>query len=492
MGSLGIQTSFAPLSLPIGDSALMRPLAAHSTPRRFIWAYRWLEPIGDAVAAAVALQSTSLALASWHRFHGATQTAPGMASTLITMLLVVGVLQYMGAYRSARSLLSIRETADALAASAITGLLLYVLSLGGIVHLLPKQAFAMSPALFLLLLIEKSWLSSRMMRWHEHGYGVSKVAICGSGIACKRLFTTLVNSPKLGLWPAVVIDPSASSPDQEIRESGYRIRRSAPVLAQDICCSTLRRAGVERVLLIASSFNNSEIQDVFSEAARCGLQVQICGNDLATSSTSLECADIDGVMLWNTTSRPFARTYELAKRGFDALVALLLIIAFLPILAAVAIAIKLTSPGDVIFRQVRVGRRNRRFTIYKFRSMHVAACGDGFSPTSGTDNRISGIGRILRKTSLDELPQLFNVLKGDMSLVGPRPEMRFIVDGYTPLQARRLEVAPGITGLWQLSADRKDLIHNNVEYDLYYLRNRGFCIDLAILLHTVIFATKGI
>jgi exopolysaccharide biosynthesis polyprenyl glycosylphosphotransferase len=492
MGSLGIQTSFAPLSLPLTDLALARPAAASSTPRRFIWAYRWLEPVCDSLAAAAAVQGTTLVLASWHQFHSTTQSRPGVALTLVTMLLVVGVLQYMGAYRSARSLLSIRETADALAASAVTALFLYVLCLAGMVHLLPGQAFAIAPALFLLLLVEKNWLGVRMMHWHERGYGVTKVAICGSGIACKRLYTTLVNSPKLGLWPTAVIDPSATGSNQNIRESGYRIRRSTPVLAQSVCCATLRRAGIERVLLIASSFNNSEIQDVFSEASRCGLQVQICGNDLATSSTSLECADIDGVMLWNTTSRPLTRTYELAKRGFDALAALSLIIAFSPVLAAIAVAIKLTSPGDVIFRQVRVGRRNRRFTIYKFRSMHVAACGDGFSPTSGTDNRISAIGRILRKTSLDELPQLFNVLKGEMSLVGPRPEMRFIVDGYTPLQARRLEVAPGITGLWQLSADRKDLIHNNVEYDLYYLRNRSFCVDIAILLHTVIFATKGI
>ena len=98
----------------------------------------------------------------------------------------------------------------------------------------------------------------------------------------------------------------------------------------------------------------------------------------------------------------------------------------------------------------------------------------------------------MRRTSLDEIPQLLNVIKGEMSLVGPRPEMPFIVEQYTWLQRQRLIVKPGITGLWQLSADRKFPIHENIEYDLYYIRNRKLFMDLAILLHTFIFATHGI
>jgi lipopolysaccharide/colanic/teichoic acid biosynthesis glycosyltransferase len=115
-----------------------------------------------------------------------------------------------------------------------------------------------------------------------------------------------------------------------------------------------------------------------------------------------------------------------------------------------------------------------------------------YSPTSTADPRITRIGRFLRRTSLDELPQIMNVLKGEMSLVGPRPEMPFIVEGYNALHRLRLMVKPGITGLWQLSADRASPIHENIEYDLYYIRNRCFFMDLAILLHTVIFAAKGI
>ena len=109
-----------------------------------------------------------------------------------------------------------------------------------------------------------------------------------------------------------------------------------------------------------------------------------------------------------------------------------------------------------------------------------------------TDSRITKVGRLLRRTSLDELPQLLNVLRGEMTLVGPRPEMPFIVEKYTPRQRARLQVVPGITGLWQLSADRAFEIHENLDYDIYYLRFRNFFMDLAILVHTALFAMRGV
>jgi lipopolysaccharide/colanic/teichoic acid biosynthesis glycosyltransferase len=113
-------------------------------------------------------------------------------------------------------------------------------------------------------------------------------------------------------------------------------------------------------------------------------------------------------------------------------------------------------------------------------------------PTCAEDPRVTRVGRWLRRSSLDELPQLINVLKGEMSLVGPRPEMPFIVDQYDEKQRQRLCVTPGLTGLWQLSADRAFLIHENIYYDLYYIRNRNFFMDVAILLHTIAFAARGV
>jgi lipopolysaccharide/colanic/teichoic acid biosynthesis glycosyltransferase len=130
--------------------------------------------------------------------------------------------------------------------------------------------------------------------------------------------------------------------------------------------------------------------------------------------------------------------------------------------------------------------------MYKFRSMYSGSESYACSPTSGRDPRITRVGRVLRHTCIDELPQLVNVLRGEMSLVGPRPEMPFIVAQYEEIHRRRLVVKPGVTGLWQLSADRSAPIHHNISYDLYYVRNRNFLMDVAILLHTVVFAFRGV
>jgi len=162
-----------------------------------------------------------------------------------------------------------------------------------------------------------------------------------------------------------------------------------------------------------------------------------------------------------------------------------------PVLILVAVIVRLDSPGPVFFHQTRIGKKGVPFEMHKFRSMRVDSPQYGYHPTSAQDSRITRSGKWLRRTSLDELPQLLNVFRGQMSLVGPRPEMPFIVEKYDARQRQRLQVTPGITGLWQISADRAALIHENLQYDLYYIRNRNFFMDIALLLHTLMFAVRG-
>ena len=150
------------------------------------------------------------------------------------------------------------------------------------------------------------------------------------------------------------------------------------------------------------------------------------------------------------------------------------------------------SPGPVFFTHERVGKAGKPFRLYKFRTMQVETNQYEVSPLSPDDPRITRIGRFLRKTSLDELPQIINVLKGEMSLVGPRPEMPFIVATYDDIHKARLAVLPGITGLWQLSADRRKPIHENMDYDLYYIKNMSFFLDITILINTLFFAIRGV
>lgn len=189
--------------------------------------------------------------------------------------------------------------------------------------------------------------------------------------------------------------------------------------------------------------------------------------------------------------RTAPRHYALCKRAVDLVISLLLLILFAPLLALIAALVRLDSTGPAFFIQKRVGRNGELFDIYKFRSMYAGSTRYELSPTTSRDPRITRIGRMLRRTSLDELPQLLNVLLGNMSLVGPRPEMPFIVRGYNERHQQRLTVTPGITGLWQLSPDRVYPIHHNIHHDLYYVQNRTLRMDISILLRTLFFTMRG-
>ena len=183
--------------------------------------------------------------------------------------------------------------------------------------------------------------------------------------------------------------------------------------------------------------------------------------------------------------------YAIVKRTMDIFSSFLLILVLAPLMAAVWLVLLLTGKGSPLFRQTRIGKHGVPFTLYKFRTMKPEADEYEVAPVKKDDPRITPMGRFLRMTSLDELPQLFNVLRGHMSMVGPRPEMDFIVKEYNAWQRRRLEVKPGITGLWQIMG-RKDLpLHENLEYDFYYMKNQSIMLDIAILARTVVTVLKG-
>lgn len=176
-----------------------------------------------------------------------------------------------------------------------------------------------------------------------------------------------------------------------------------------------------------------------------------------------------------------------AKRGkylLDFVAAFLLILIFSPLMILISVLIKLSSRGPIFFSHQRVGYKNRLFVILKFRSLHVDTPSYSEKPDSNEDIRITTIGKWIRKTSLDELPQLFNVLKGDMSLVGPRPEMPFLAEKYEDWENQRHLVRPGMTGLWQLSPRRRESIRDGISVDLEYIENLSLWNDFKILLRT--------
>lgn len=203
---------------------------------------------------------------------------------------------------------------------------------------------------------------------------------------------------------------------------------------------------------------------------------------------------------------------DIAKRTMDLVVATTALIVILPLLAVVAVLIKVTSPGPVFFKQKRVGFGGREFTLFKFRSMNInndesvhKAFVKDFIKNSGLevsddtqafkivhDKRVTRIGAFLRKTSLDELPQLLNIICGDMSLVGPRPPIKYEVDEYHIWHRRRvMEVKPGLTGFWQVYGRSSTSFENMVRMDIYYIKYRNFLLDVMLILRTPFVLLKG-
>jgi lipopolysaccharide/colanic/teichoic acid biosynthesis glycosyltransferase len=173
------------------------------------------------------------------------------------------------------------------------------------------------------------------------------------------------------------------------------------------------------------------------------------------------------------------------NRAADVVFAAVGLVVTSPLLAAAAVAVKLEDGGPVVFRQTRVGKGGKDFELVKLRSMRVGAelMGAGYAVDRG-DARITRVGRLLRRTSLDELPQLWNVLRGDMSVIGPRPTLRYQVDRYTDRQRRRLDVLPGLTGWAQIHGRATLSWDERIELDVWYVEHRSPRLDLKILLRT--------
>lgn len=196
--------------------------------------------------------------------------------------------------------------------------------------------------------------------------------------------------------------------------------------------------------------------------------------------------------------------YRVSKRTFDLVVASAALVLLVPIIPLIVVMIRLDTPGPVFFKQERVGKNGRTFNFFKFRSMHVDAEKrkreiEALNEQEGpvfkvrSDPRITSVGKFLRRSSLDEIPQIFNVFKGEMTIVGPRPPLPSEVEHYQPWHRRRLEVTPGITCLWQISG-RSHLSFNEwMRLDMEYLKRRSFKADLLILLKTIpaVIARKG-
>ena len=306
-------------------------------------------------------------------------------------------------------------------------------------------------------------------------------------------------------------------------ESGYRVAgictpagpvrgaTSIPVEGLDIpivgideaIVGAVRETGVHTVAMAATDhLKPAEIRRLMWELEALGVDLMVSPGLIDVADERLHSRAVAGMAMLEVAKPQYSRANSLAKRAFDVLFTIAALAVAAPVMIAAAVAVKLSSPGPVFYTSERIGRDGGTFKMIKFRSMfrdadrQHAQMVDEHQGTAiffkvKDDPRVTPIGRILRKFSVDELPQFFNVLRGDMSVVGPRPQARREVDCYDDLFRRRLSVKPGLTGLWQVSG-RSDLhVEEAVRLDLSYVENWSPVQDLAIIARTVKTVLRG-
>jgi len=282
-----------------------------------------------------------------------------------------------------------------------------------------------------------------------------------------------------------------------VDEAAHRApREGQPVAGSPSLSRVIAEQHIDRVIIAPDGHDQDDVLHVIRLIKAMGVKVSVLPRLLEVVGSSSTFEDVDGMTLLGVRQYGVSKSSQLLKRSMDIVGASICILLLAPLLAALAVAVKLDCPGPVFFRQRRIGRQGQRFEMMKFRSMVPGAEAikqqlrhrnevEGGLFKIADDPRITRVGRFLRSTSLDELPQLFNVLGGSMSLVGPRPLVQdedALIEGW---QRRRLAVKPGMTGLWQIFGSSRIPLPEMVKIDYLYGANWSLWLDLKILIRTV-------
>jgi exopolysaccharide biosynthesis polyprenyl glycosylphosphotransferase len=252
---------------------------------------------------------------------------------------------------------------------------------------------------------------------------------------------------------------------------------------------------IEEVIIALPSISHGRTLDIVSLCEKTKVRFKIVPDEFEVMAGDARLERVDDLPFIKLLEEPIQGLRAFMKRGTDVLISSLVLLLSLPFTFLITLLIKLDSRGPVLFEQGRVGKDAKIFKIYKFRSMiNDAEKHTGPVWAEKNDSRMTRIGRVLRRASLDEIPQFFNVLKGEMSLVGPRPERPYFVKQHQELNGRRLSVRPGVTGLAQINGRYNLSIKEKAKYDLYYIKNQSLSLDLKILLRTlgVVFRQHGV
>ncbi|UCF91871.1 MAG: sugar transferase [Desulfobacterales bacterium] len=398
-----------------------------------------------------------------------------------------------GVYKKESSILNVEEIKNCIKGITFSFFILSLILVFGKINL-SRYTLIFSFVLCVIATVAEKMIFYNILPSFAPLQGYHKrVLIYGAGELGKALFRSLANSPKMRIIPVGFIDDDPSKSDMVCYQSGFNCKHCLRVIGTRADIQRLKEEyGINEIFIAISNIKDKHLRELLDYLKQQRIEASFVPNlheAFLHKVTIKKIGDLPIVKEIDFYHRPL---YIVVKRYMDFILAAFLLTLLWPLFAVIAVAIKLDSKGSVIFKQTRVGKEGKIFQIYKFRSMFAETDAHAINPVDFKDPRITRVGRFLRKTSLDELPQIINVLKGEMSFVGPRPEMPFIAEKYDGIQKERLTVLPGITGLWQLSGDRSKAIHENMDYDLYYIRNVSFFLDVAILIQTTFFAFKGI
>ncbi|WP_245821175.1 sugar transferase [Geodermatophilus pulveris] len=346
------------------------------------------------------------------------------------------------------------------------------------------------PALTLGSLLGRFAARCTLRGLRAQGRCTKRVVVVGRGTAALELVDRLRRERFAGL-EVVAVCVTPGDRDRVTQVAGV------PVGGLDDVLSLVGSLGADTIAVTSASETAAQyLRSLSWQLEGTGIELLVAPGLIEVAGPRLHIRPFEGLPLLSVEQPRFEGWQRVVKGGLDRVVAALAVLLLAPVLLGVAVAVKVTSPGPVLYRQERVGVNGQAFTMLKFRSMVVDAerqldalraqnASDGLLFKMRLDPRVTPVGRVLRRLSLDELPQLFNVLGGSMSLVGPRPPLPGEVARYDTSVSRRLLVKPGLTGLWQISG-RSDLPWEEaVRLDLRYVENWSLAMDLLILVKTV-------
>jgi len=339
--------------------------------------------------------------------------------------------------------------------------------------------------LFVVVAGERMLLRLALKAMRRYGFNVKRLLVVGAGDLGLRLVRTIQGHPGYGYNVVGLLDDRV---ENGYFEKAYGVHVLGPIRELP---EVVERHDVDKVIVALPVRAFDKVRRIVHRCEKEGIEVDIVPDFLQLIRPRARIRDFDGLPLVSVRSLPTESwAYSVAKRAFDIAFSLLVLTLGAPLFAIISVLVRLSSPGPIFFVQERIGARRKLFRMYKFRTMRVASKDESdVTWTTPDDRRRTWIGAILRKTSLDELPQFWNVLRGDMSIVGPRPERPFFARQFknkVPSYMVRHQVKTGITGWAQVNGWRGDTsIKKRLEFDLYYLENWSFAFDLKIIFMTI-------